>query len=152
MIGAPLAVRKQVALRASARRRGIASLLAMLYMIIFSTLALGFYAAVTMAAQLAHNDEKAMGAQVATESGLAFITYQLGRVSVPGSTPPNQVMQEVYNDLLKQQAVGGNLNGRPIGLAADTIFFPAGTTEHNTRPGPRNCCAAARTSEGASAR
>ena len=32
------------------RRRGIASLLAMLYLIIFSALALGFYAAVTMAA------------------------------------------------------------------------------------------------------
>jgi hypothetical protein len=131
IIGAPAAARRQVPGRraASARRRGIASLLAMLYMIIFSTLALGFYAAVTMASQLAHNDEKAMNAQIATESGLAFITYQLSRVSVPGSTPPNQMMQEVYNDLVTQQATSGNLSGRGIGLVGSTIFFPAGTTD-----------------------
>src|SRR5688500_4476701 len=85
------------------RRRGIASLLAMLYLIIFSALALGFYAAVTMATQLAHNDEKAMNAQVAAESGLKFVRYQLSRVRVPGNTPPNEMMQEVPKDLLAQQ-------------------------------------------------
>src|SRR5437762_9478662 len=52
------------------RRRGVAALLAMLYLVIFSTLALGFYSAVTTAAQVAQNDERVMNAQVATESGL----------------------------------------------------------------------------------
>jgi hypothetical protein len=129
IFGAPAAARQQSPGRRPARRRGIASLLAMLYMIIFSTLALGFYAAVTMASQLAHNDEKAMNAQIATESGLQFITYQLARVSVPGSTPPNQMMQEVYNDLVTQQGTSGNLAGRSIGLVGGTIYFPAGTNE-----------------------
>src|SRR3954452_20069267 len=50
-------------------RRGVVSVLAMLYLIIFATLALGFYTAVTTSAQLANNDERAMGAQIAAESG-----------------------------------------------------------------------------------
>jgi hypothetical protein len=112
-----------------ARRHGIASLLAMLYMIIFSALALGFYAAVTMANQLAHNDEKAMNAQIATESGLKFIQLQLATVSIPGNTPPNQMMQEVLKDLVAQQGTSENLAGRPITLVGSTIHFPAGADQ-----------------------
>jgi hypothetical protein len=122
--GAPASARKR-----THGRRGIAALIAMLYLIIFSTLALGFYAAVTTAAQVAHNDEKALGAQIATESGLAFITYQLGRVGVPGNTPPNKVMEEVLKDLVAQQGKSDNLSGRPIDLVGNTIYFPAGTNE-----------------------
>ena len=114
---------------AAPRRRGIASLLAMLYLIIFSALALGFFAAVTMASQLAHNDEKALNAQIATESGLKFIQRELGRVSVPGTTPPNQMMQEVLNDLVAQQGTSVNMAGRPITLVGGTIHYPAGAEE-----------------------
>src|SRR5215204_2272943 len=88
--------------RHPAARRGIASLMAMLYLVIFSTLALGFYSAVTTASQLAHNDEKAMGAQAAVESGLAFLRYELSRVRVPGNTVPNQMLAEVCKDLAAQ--------------------------------------------------
>lgn len=115
--------------QARPRRRGIASLLAMLYLIIFSALALGFYAAVTMATQLAHNDEKVLNAQIATESGLKFIQYQLGRVRVPGTTPPNQMMQEIWKDLVAQQGTSDNLGGRPIGMVGTTIHFPAGADQ-----------------------
>jgi hypothetical protein len=111
------------------RRRGIAALIAMLYLLIFSALALGFYSAVTMAAQLAHNDEKALGAQIAAESGLEFVTYELTRVRVPGTTPPNQMIQEVLNDLIAQQAASDNLDGRGIILVGDTIQFPAGAND-----------------------
>ena len=114
-----------LARRHGSRRRGIASVLAMLYMIIFSTLAVGFYAAVTMASQLAHNDEKALNAQVVTESGLRFVQYQLGRVRVPGNTPPNEMMQKIHEDLLAQQAGSPNFAGRSITLSGSTIHFPA---------------------------
>src|SRR5687768_8651922 len=111
------------------RRSGIASLLAMLYLVIFSTLALGFYAAVTTSAQLAHNDEKAMNAQIAAECGMQFIQYQLSLVRVPGNTPPNEVMQEVLKDLIEQQATSPNLAGRAITRSGNTVYFPGGTTE-----------------------
>ena len=74
-------------------------MLAMLYLIIFAALAVGFYSAVTMASQVAHNDEKVMAAQVAAESGLRFIQMELARVKIPGNTPHNQMLQEVLNDL-----------------------------------------------------
>jgi hypothetical protein len=115
--------------RHPAARRGIASLMAMLYLVIFSTLALGFYSAVTTASQLAHNDEKAMGAQAAVESGLAFLRYELSRVRVPGNTVPNQMLAEVCKDLAAQQAGGGNIGGRTIAVVDDAIHYPVGTGE-----------------------
>ena len=103
--------------------------MAMLYLLIFSTLAIGFYSAVTTAAQLAHNDEKAMGAQAAVESGLAFIRYELSRVRVPGNTAPSQMLAEVCKDLLAQQSGGGNLGTRTIAVVDDAIHYPVGTRE-----------------------
>ena len=116
--------------RARTARRGIASVLAMLYLLIFSTLALGFYTAVTMAAQIAHNDEKALGAQVACESGIEFVQYQLSRVRVPGNTLPADVMTEVHKDLVAQQANSDNVAGRGIALDNRTIHFPAGLDDY----------------------
>jgi hypothetical protein len=111
-------------------RRGIASVIAMLYLLIFSALALGFFTAVTMAAQIAHNDEKALGAQVACESGLEFVQYQLSRVRVPGNTPAPDIMAEVHKDLLAQQANSDNIAGRGIALDDKTIHFPAGPNDY----------------------
>lgn len=106
--------------------RGIASVLAMLYLFIFSALALGFFTAVTTAAQLAHNDEKALNAQIAAESGLSFIQYQLTRVRVPGTTAPNEMLEEVLKDLEVQQGNSDNIAGRGIAMVGTTIHFPAG--------------------------
>ena len=118
------------AARVQRRRRGIASVLALLYLLIFSALALGFFSAVTIAAQIAHNDEKALGAQVAAESGLKFVQYQLSRVRVPGNTPPNRIMEEVHKDLVAQQGNSDNVAGRGIELSGETIRFPAGTDNY----------------------
>ena len=107
------------------RHAGVASLLAMLYLIIFSALAVGFYTAVTMASQVAHNDERAMNAQFATESGLKFVQYQLSRVRIPGTTPDSQVFEEVYRDLQAQQATAANMAGKSITRIGSTIHFPA---------------------------
>jgi hypothetical protein len=116
--------------RARGARRGIASVLAMLYLLIFSALALGFFTAVTIAAQIAHNDEKALGAQIACESGLEFVQYQLSRVRIPGNTPAPDVMAEVHKDLLAQQASSDNIAGRGIALDNNTIHFPAGFEDY----------------------
>lgn len=110
------------------QRRGIASVLAMLYLIIFSTLAIGFYGAVTMAVQIANNDERANGARLAAESGMEFIRHQIHRVSFRGDTPEAQVLQEVYNDLLAQCGASPNLAGRPMGLTPGRLEVPAGAT------------------------
>src|ERR1051325_8327267 len=84
------------------QRRGVASVLAMLYLIIFATLALGFYTAVTTSAQLAPNDDRALGAQSAAETGLQYLKYQLGQVRFPSNTPSDKIFQELFNDLQAQ--------------------------------------------------
>ena len=110
------------------RRRGTASVLAMLYLVIFSTLALGFYGAVTTASQVAHNDERSMNALVAAESGMQFMRLQLAAVKIPGNTPNDRMLEELYKALgqlnnLKPQSE--NMNGHTIGMAGDTILVPA---------------------------
>src|SRR5690242_18109036 len=105
-------------------RRGVASVLAMLYLIIFATLALGFYTAVTTSAQLAHNDERALGAQIAAETGLQYLKYQLGQVRFPSNTPSDKIFQELFNDLQAQVLNAPNMGGRTIAMAGNTIYFP----------------------------
>ena len=123
--------RRRVRTGGAAPRRGVASVLAMLYLVIFSTLALGFYSAVTTSAQLAHNDERAMMAQVSAESGLDYVRLRLSRVEFPGNTPKDQVLKEVYEDLVKQLAPNApDFNGHTIDMAGDTIFFPGGADDY----------------------
>ena len=55
--------------RPQLRRRGMTSLLAMLYLILISALALGFYASTTVSSQLSNNDERVARAALASESG-----------------------------------------------------------------------------------
>jgi hypothetical protein len=111
-------------------RRGVVSVLAMLYLIIFATLALGFYTAVTTSAQLANNDERAMGAQIAAESGLQYLKFQLGQVRFPSNTPSDKIFQELFNDLQTQVLNAPNMGGRSIAMAGNTIYFPGGGDDY----------------------
>ena len=43
-------------------------------------------------------------AQVSAESGLDYVRLRLSRVEFPGNTPKDQVLKEVYEDLVKQLA------------------------------------------------
>lgn len=105
------------------RRRGITSVLAMLYLVLFSALAVGFYAATNTQTQIASNDERVARAFFACESGMDFMRYQLARVSVPPATPVDQVVDELYADLETQLNSTGNLTA--IEKVGNTISIPA---------------------------
>src|SRR5690242_3839794 len=77
--------------------RGMTSVLAMLYLVLFAALALGFYAQTNLGAQVAGNEERALAAQNATESGLQFMRYQLSRVKVLPTVPRDQVFENLSN-------------------------------------------------------
>src|SRR4051812_17262150 len=81
------------------RRRGIAWVLAMLYLVLFSTLAVGFYAATTMSAQMARNDRSGAEAQLAAESGLQFMRYQLGCMDIPTATTNANLLSATASEL-----------------------------------------------------
>src|SRR5689334_3030527 len=84
-----------------AMRRGIASVLAMLYLVLFSTLAVGFYVAATMAAQIASNERALNQAQAACDGGMQFMRYQLGAMTIP-NVPPSALMDTVAAALAAQ--------------------------------------------------
>jgi hypothetical protein len=65
-----------------ARARGVSSMLAMVFLVIFSTVALGFYAAVTIAVAISRNDMHAARARAASESGFEFLQYHLAETNV----------------------------------------------------------------------
>ena len=101
------------------KRRGISSMLAMLYLILFSTLAVGFYSAVTVAVQVSGNEVNAKRAMLNAESGLAFMRYVMGNVQVPHSTPDTQTWTAFCTQVKAQ------LDGTP-NVAGRTIAMPTG--------------------------
>jgi hypothetical protein len=105
-------------------RRGMTSVLAMLYLVLFSTLAIGFYAATTTASHVTNNDERVARAFLATESGMDFMRYQLANVSVPPNTPPEQVIDQLYSDLQSDLNGTPNLAGFSIARDGNIIRIP----------------------------
>jgi hypothetical protein len=66
----------------------MASVLAMLYLVLFSVLAIGFYAGTTMATQVSRNEQRIDEAQFAAESTLDWARREMIRFNVtPGGTP-----------------------------------------------------------------
>jgi len=118
----------------NSRRRGLASVLAMLFLVLFSTLAVGFYAATTLSAQVAKNERSLTTAQSAAESGMEFMRYQLGIITVPPGTPSNQLLTTVYGLLSTNLNGTYNMGTDVVTMANDangnpTIYVP-GNTSH----------------------
>jgi hypothetical protein len=119
--------------RPALRRRGIASMLAMLYLVLFSALALGYYSATTMSAQVSRNERAMSEAQHAAESGLQFMRYKLSQLSIPSNTKDADVPAQIYGDLVAILEKTNNLAGRSITASGSTVFIPAITLDGNTR-------------------
>jgi len=108
--------------------RGMTSVLAMLYLVLFSALALGFYAQTNLGAQVAGNEERVLAAQVAAESGLQFMRYQVSLVQIAPTVPREQIFENIYNQLSAHMDGTMNLGPRIVGYtagAAPSIDVPA---------------------------
>jgi hypothetical protein len=100
---------------AAARRRGIASVLAMLYMTIFAALALGFYAATNMSSQISSNEKRTIEAQLAVESGIQFLQYHLNAVNIPATLTVDGAFEELHMQLQGRLEGTGNLGTKTLG-------------------------------------
>lgn len=107
----------------SVRRRGVAALLAMLFMVLFSALALGFYASVTMSAQIAGNEKRGVEAMNTTESAVAFLRYFLSKLDVPDTIPADSQFEEAYMQLSGLLDGTDNLNGGSIGYPEPGVML-----------------------------
>src|SRR5215207_1523238 len=79
-------------------RNGTASLLAMLYLMIFSALALGFYAQTNVSAQVSASERNAAKAMVAADSGMNFMRRKLGELATPYGLETN-LLRDVAEQL-----------------------------------------------------
>ena len=99
--------------------------MAMLFMVVFSALAIGFYAATTTASQVAGNERRSSSAQSAAESGLQFLRYHLASLDIPPGLTNDQLFDEVHMQLESRLNYTPNMNGGKIGFDGATITIPA---------------------------
>lgn len=115
-------------------RRGVVSVIAMLFLVLFGILAVGFYAAVTTSAQVSNGDRDGYRAMLAAESGMQFVRFQLANgISIPHDTPKDLVFKAVYEDLVAKLEGTPNLGTMTVGAVGDTMYIP----EPNLDDSPR---------------
>ena len=105
-------------------RRGAASIIAMLYLVLFSSLAVGFFAATTTSVQVAYNDDASQRALLAAESGMEFVRYHLQQLNIPRKTKPDQLLNVSYTQLGQMINGSPNVGGRTISLSEGMIEVP----------------------------
>src|ERR1039458_8692430 len=105
-------------------RRGMMSVMAMIFLVLFGALAIGFYSATTTQTQVAVNDQRVLTAQTAAESGMDFMRYQLAQVTIPPGTASNQILNLLYTNLQTQLNGSGNLGANTISLSNNVIYIP----------------------------
>jgi hypothetical protein len=113
--------------RATRRRYGIASVLAMLYLILFAVMAIGFYAATSMAAQISRNERRLTDSQLAAESGLQFMRYELGQVDISTKTLQTDLLPKVCSELGRLMNSTGNMGGNTVQITNNAIYIPSPT-------------------------
>ena len=107
-------------------RRGITAVLAMVYLVLFTTMAIGFYAAVTTSGQIAGNEQRTMRSRLAAESGMQFMKYQFATLNIAADTPKDQLFDAVFTRLSEKLNGYPNMAGLTVTKSADenTIYVP----------------------------
>jgi hypothetical protein len=106
------------------------SVLAMLYLILFSSLAVGFYAATNTAVQVSANERHARQAMLSTESSMELMRLVLGNVEIPPNTPSDQMWGKLCDQVAAQIDRTSNFGNATIvspGAGAASWTLPAMT-------------------------
>jgi type II secretory pathway pseudopilin PulG len=83
----------------SKRQRGFAIIISMIFVLVFSALAVSMAAISGVNGQIASNQQKADSARACAESGLEVLRYWLSRVSFSGTTPPAERFEHITSSL-----------------------------------------------------
>src|SRR2546430_713204 len=115
-----------------AARRGVATVLAMMYIVLFALLAIGFYASSNTATLVSQNEQRRYKALSAAESGMDFMRYQLFQTAIPPTTTDDKVLVEVQKDLAAQINATANMQNMTVGIdaAGAQIDVPSGKTQY----------------------
>src|ERR1051326_2464476 len=103
-------------------RHGLTAVLAMMYMVLFSTLALGFYSTTNSASVISDNEVKGARSLAAAESGMDFTRYQLSRLKLPPNTSDTDLLPAIVTQLGTQLNGTSNMQGKTVALTNGTIY------------------------------
>src|SRR4051812_32275671 len=95
-------IRQQQAHLRRRGRRGMTSVIAMLYLVLIASLSVGFYAATTTQTRVANNDAHAARAYMAAQSGMDFMRREMAKVKIASGVRPEQAIDDYYVDLQNQ--------------------------------------------------
>lgn len=106
-------------------RAGIVSILALMFLVIFATLAIAFMSGVNMSVAQADNQKYAQDALLAAESGMSFHGYVLKNTTVSTGLQGTALMDALNTSLSNQAMLTGNLGSGQTTYANSVITVPA---------------------------
>ena len=114
------------------KRHGAALVLAMIFVIVFSVLAVSMATMSGTSVQLADNQRKADSARASAESGLDVARFWLNRISIPASTPPTHRFYSIATSL-ENDLTENNITNINMYLGISTIYIPGVTLNLDKR-------------------
>src|SRR4051812_29290079 len=106
-------------------RRGMTALLAMLYLALMASLAVGFYASSNSAVMVSENEKRTNMALMSCESGLDFMNFHLAQLAIPHGGTAAQRMNALYTQLKTQLENTGNMGSKTISITGTSISIPS---------------------------
>jgi len=106
------------------KRRGFALIISMIFVLIFSALALSMAALSGTNVQVADNLCNANRARASAESGLEIVRFWLSNIAISGTTPPEMQFYEIANSLQSYLAA----NNPNVTAYYQTVDPPNGTS------------------------
>ena len=100
-------------------------MLAMLYVVLFSVLAIGFYETTSLSAQISNNDRILSLAQSAADGGMQYVRYQLGQITIDPTVQTTGMLDAVAQQLGVQLNGSGNMNGHAVQNSGGVIYLPS---------------------------
>jgi Tfp pilus assembly protein PilX len=105
-------------------RRGVVLIISMIFVLIFTALAVSMATMSGTNVQLASNQHKLNSALSAAQSGLDVMQYWLTRVKIPDSTVPSNYLSEIVNTLQNDLTVN-SISNISINYDGSTITVPS---------------------------
>ncbi len=104
--------------------RGVASILALLFLAIFASLSVAFFTSSSMNLVQSSNVAAIAEARLAAESGLSFLIYELSHCGVSGSLRGQALLDSLADRLSADLDGTPNLGGRAVAYDGSAITVP----------------------------
>jgi Tfp pilus assembly protein PilX len=115
----------------SLKRRGAALIISMIFVLLFGALAVSMTAISGMNVQIAENQCKVDGARACAESGLEVVRYWLSRISISGTTPDSERLDQIVSSLQSELTVD-NIANITTSYDSPTLTIPSVTLDSVT--------------------